>query len=98
VCTVHHVRILARFMRLLGYELTIEDVIESCHNAESSESGAEFRETRPIRELNGTKNQKVLPRGVSSSRGRSGEIYWSSVRIACGGAACAQGRRRTRST
>jgi hypothetical protein len=60
-CTVHHVRILAGFMRSLGYELKIGDVIESCHIAESSESGAEFREITPIREINGTKNENVLP-------------------------------------
>jgi hypothetical protein len=63
VCTVHHVRILAGFMHSLGHELKIGDVIESCHIPETSENGAEFRETTPIREINGTKNQKVLPRG-----------------------------------
>jgi hypothetical protein len=56
---VCNVRILAGFMRLLGYELKIRDPIESCHIAEGSESGVEFRETTPIREINGTKNQKV---------------------------------------
>jgi hypothetical protein len=43
-------------MRSLGYELKIGDVIESCHIAKSSESGAEFRETTPMRKINGTKN------------------------------------------
>jgi hypothetical protein len=67
VCTVHHARILAGSMRSLGYELKIGDVIESYPIAKSSESGAEFREITPIPEINGTKNQKVLPRGVPSS-------------------------------
>jgi hypothetical protein len=44
------------FMRFLGYELKIGDVIESCHIAASSKTGAEFRDTTPIREINGTKN------------------------------------------
>jgi hypothetical protein len=61
-------------------------VIESCHIAEGSESGAEFRETTPIREINGTKKSE-------SKRYHQVEVdlarYIGALRIACGGAACA---------